>query len=202
MELTVKPEADYGRILVFREWDTFDFSSEAAIREYTESGDFLYRLLGKALEEDVESRILSLGPGAYTTSYHDFFTLEIGVYEKDRPERLLRQAWVYIPVTRPGQSNWVVVFEAFPGSRQEEGVGSRKVRQQVMNTFVVLPCYHQVEKGENLSVIAGRYEEDPDLAYEIAAYAPNQIHDPDRIWPGQQIEIPLGVLFRRVRHGF
>lgn len=202
MELTVKPEADYGRILVFREWDTFDFSSEAAIREYAESGDFLYRLLGKALEEDVENQILSLAPGTYTTPYHVFFALEIGLREKDRPEQLLRQAWVYIPVTRPGQSNWVVVFEAFPGSRQEEGVSSRKIRQQVMNTFVVLPCYHQVQKGENLSVIAGRYGEDPDLAYEIAAYAPNQIHDPDRIWPGQQIEIPLGVLFKRVRHGF
>ena len=66
----------------------------------------------------------------------------------------------------------------------------------------VLDIFYRAMKGENLSVIAGRYGEDPDLAYEIAAYAPNQIHDPDRIWPGQQIEIPLGVLFRRVHHEF
>ncbi len=202
VELTVDPEKDYGRILVFQEWNTFDFSSEAAIREYVESEDFLYRLLGQALEDDVKNRIISLNPGTFRTAYHDFFTVVVGIHPKDNPEKLLRQASVYIPVTRPEQYNWVVVFETFPGTRQEKGIGNQKVRQQVISTFVSLPYYHQVQKGENLSQIAMEYGEDPNLAYEIASYIPNQIQNPDRIWPGQQIEIPLGVLFRRVHHEF
>lgn len=145
VELTVEPEEDYGRILVFQEWKSFDFSSEAAIQKYVESEDFLYRLLGRALEEDVENQIICLDPGTCTTFYHDFVTVDVGIQDKEGSE-LLRQAWVYIPVVRPEQCNWVVVFETFPGTRQDAGVGSLMIR------------------------------------------------------PGQQIEIPLRVLFRRVHH--
>lgn len=199
VELTVGPEGDYGRILVFQEWKDYDFSSQEAIKEYMESGDFLYRLLGKALEEDVEEEIMSLNFRSHTTPYHNFFCVDVGICDKDRPERLLRQAFVYIPVTRPDQSNWVVAFESFPGARQD-GVGSRRMRERVISTFVVLPYYHRVRAGENLSLIAEAYGEDPDLAYEIAAWGPNHIRQPDLIWPGQEIQIPLRVLFRRIHH--
>ena len=200
MELTVAPEEDYGRIMVFREWDDFDFSSEENIKWYVESADFLYRLLGKALEEDVEDEIISLDPGSFTSLYHEFVQVDLGVYDKDHTERLLRQAAAYIPITRPDQPNWVVLFEWFPGSRQEEGVGNPQVRERVMSTFAVLPYYHRVKKGENLSVIAKTYGEDPELAYEIASYKPNGLRQPDLIRSGQEIQIPLRVLFRKIHH--
>ena len=69
-----------------------------------------------------------------------------------------------------------------------------------MSTFVVLPFYHKVEKGENLSVIAQFYGEDPDLAYEISSYPSNRLSHPDLIYPGQNIEIPLGVLFQKMHY--
>ncbi len=200
VELTVEPQEDYGRILVFQEWDTMDFSSEEAIEAYVESADFLYRLLGSALEEDVEHQIISFKKKSVTTFYHTFVAVEVGIYDFNRPERLLRQAEVYIPVTALDQSNWVVVFESFPGSRREEGVANAQVRERVISTFVALPYYHRVKKGENLSVIAEQYGEDPKLAIEIAAWGPNQIRQPDLIYPGQNIQIPLGVLFRRIHH--
>ena len=49
-------------------------------------------------------------------------------------------------------------------------------------------------------MIARYYGEDLDLAYEIAAYQPGLIPNPDRIYPEQEIEIPLGVLFRKVSY--
>lgn len=69
-----------------------------------------------------------------------------------------------------------------------------------MSTFVALPYRHRVKKGENLSMIAKYYGEDPDLAYEIAAYKWNHINQPDLIYPGKEIEIPLRVLFRKIHH--
>lgn len=143
----MEPQEDYGRILVFQEWDTMDFSSEEAIEAYVESADFLYRLLGSALEEDVEHQIISFKKKSVTTFYHTFVAVEVGIYDFNRPERLLRQAEVYIPVTALDQSNWVVVFESFPGSRREEGVANAQVRERVISTFVALPYYHRVKKG-------------------------------------------------------
>ncbi len=200
VELTVDPERDYGRILVFRERKAYDFSSAEAVREYMETGAFLYDLLGAALEQNVEDKVISIEKGSFTTLCHEFVCADIGIRDTDHPEQLLRQASVYIPVTKPYQSNWVVVFESFPGSRQAKGVANQEVRERVMSTFVVLPYCHQVKAGENLSVIAAYYGEEPDLAYEIAAYRPNHIRKPDLIYPGQEVEIPLRVFFRRVHH--
>lgn len=197
VNLTVDPREDYGRILVFKEWSIFDFSSKDAIGEYLDTEDFLCRLLGSALEEDVEREAVSLEKGEFTSFYHEFVSADVGIHSTDNPDQLLHQASVYIPVTDSRQSNWVIVFESFPGSRQEEGVANRQLRERVMSTFVSLPYYHRVEKGENLSVIARHYGEDLDLAYEIAAYQPGLIPNPDQIRPGQEIEIPLGVLFRK-----
>ena len=61
-------------------------------------------------------------------------------------------------------------------------------------------CSSDVEKGENLSIIAQQYGENPNLAYEIAAYKTNNIKQPDKIFPGQKIEIPLGILFKKEHH--
>ncbi len=199
VELNVDPLEDYGRIMVFQEWDTFDFSSRESIKAYIESADFLYRLLGTALEEDVEDEIIRFTTGSLTTLYHDFVSVDVGIMDIDLTEQL-RQAVVYIPVSQPGQDNWVVVFEYFPGSLQEKGVANPQVREQVISTFVALPFYHWVEEGENLWEIAEIYGEDPGLAYEIASYKTNHIPQPDKIYPGQRVEIPLGVLFRRHHH--
>lgn len=200
VNLTVDPRKDYGRILVFKEWSVFDFSSKDGIKEYVESKDFLYRLLGSALEEDMEDKIISFETGDFASFYHEFVCVEVEICGMDQTEQLLRQASVYIPVTDSRQSNWVVVFESFPGSMQEEGVANPLMRERVISSFVLLPYYHLVEKGENLSVIASYYGEDMDLAYEIADYQPKNIRKPDLIYPGQEIEIPLGVLFRKIHY--
>ncbi len=200
VNLTFAPENDYGRILVFQEWDNCDFSTKKAITDYVESGVFLYRLLGTALEMDVKKAITSLDIGSFTSDYHEFVCVDIGLYDQDDPTCLLRQAAAYIPVTDTSHSNWVILFEAFPESRQKKGIFNRQVQKRVMSTFVVLPFYHEVKKGENLSVIAQYYGEDPDLAYEIDNYPSNHISDPDLIYPKQKIEIPLGVLFQKMHH--
>ena len=200
VNLTVDPRKDYGRILVFKEWSIFDFSSKDTIMEYLDTKDFLYRLLGHALEENVEDQVISLEKGEHRSFYHKFVSVDVGIHDPDNPEVLLRQAWVYIPVTDSRQSNWVIVFESFPGSKEEEGVANRQLRERVISTFVALPYYHKVEKGENLSLIARHYGEELDLAYEIAAYQPGLIPNPDQIYPGQEIEIPLGVLFRKISY--
>ena len=165
-----------------------------------ESGVFLYRLLGTALEMDVKKEITSLDIGSFTSDYHEFVCVDIGLYDQDDPTCLLRQAAAYIPVTDKSHSNWVILFESFPESRQKKGIFNRQVQKRVMSTFVVLPFYHEVKKGENLSVIAQYYGEDPDLAYEIDNYPSNHISDPDLIYPKQKIEIPLGVLFQKMHH--
>ncbi len=200
VELSVNPEEDYGRILVFQEWKTHDFSSAEAIKEYMYTSDFLYSLLGTALEQNVRDEIIRIDKEVYTTPYHEFVRAEIGILDQDQPERLLRQASVYIPVTRSYQDNWIVVFESFPGSKEREGVSNAQVRERIMSTFVALPYRHRVKKGENLSMIAKYYGEEPDLAYEIAAYKWNHINQPDLIYPGKEIEIPLRVLFRKIHH--
>lgn len=200
IDLTVDPKDDYGRILVFEEWDEIDFSSADAIEEYVESEDFLYRLLGEALEEDMEQKIISFEKGSFTSEYHEFVCVDVALCDYDNPEKVSRQAAVYIPITKPYNKNWVVVFETFPGSKQKENVYNSQVRERIMKTFVSLPYYHEVEKGENLSIIAQQYGENPNLAYEIAAYKTNNIKQPDKIFPGQKIEIPLGILFKKEHH--
>lgn len=200
VDLRVNPLEDYGRIMVFQEWDVFDFSSKEAIKEYVESGSFLYRLLGTALEEEVEERIIQFTTSSFSTIYHDFVTVQVKIWDADQTEHLLRQATVYIPVPQPEQDNWVVVFESFPGSRKEDGVANSQVQKQVMSTFVALPFYHEVTAGETLSAIAELYGESCGLAYDIAKYWPNHISRPDWIYPKQRIEIPLGVLFQRRHH--
>lgn len=200
VNLTFAPENDLGRILVFQEWDNCDFSSEKSIKEYVESRVFLYRLLGTALEMDVKKEIISLDTRSFTSDYHKFVCVDVGLHDRDDPTCLLRQATAYIPVTDRSHSNWVVLFESFPESRQKEGMSNRQVQERVMSTFVVLPFYHEVAKGENLSVIARSYGEDPDLAYEISSYPSNRLFHPDLIYPGQNIEIPLGVLFQKMHY--
>ncbi len=200
VELTLEPEKDYGRILVFHEWKANDFSSKESIKAYVESADFLYRLLGAAMEEDVKSQIIAFHTKPFNNQYHEFVCVEVELCDKDDPHKILRQAAVYIPITKPYNENWVIVFETFPGSRQRENVYYAPVRERIMSTFVALPYYHQVKEGENLSRIAQYYGEDPDLAYEIASYWTNHIRKPDLIYPGQKLEIPLSVLFKRVHH--
>lgn len=54
-----------------------------------------------------------------------------------------------------------------------------------------------VREGDTLAAISRAYTGQTDDFEEIAAYPTNQIADPDMIYPGQKIEIPLGLRYHK-----
>lgn len=173
---------DFGRILLRQEWQDVDFSSPEAIVNYVESGG-TERLTKLALGETG-----SWSDGTrYRTEFHEFLRFE-GSFDR-------RQVTLYIPVTAEGQSNWVILFEAFEGS--ERGGNVYEMQEQIVRTFTLFPYYCVVREGDTLAAISRAYTGETDYYEEIASYPTNQIADPDMIYPGQKIEIPLGLRYHK-----
>ena len=177
-------QEDYGRILLLREWQDVDFSSPEAIVSYMESKE-VERMTKQALGEGGSWS----GGTRYQTEFHEFLRFE-GNYDR-------RQVTLYIPITAEGQSNWLILFETFEGSEVEENAYA--IQERVMRTFTLFPYYCVVREGDTLAAISRRYTDQTDHYEEIAAYPTNQISNPDMIYPGQKIEIPLGLRYQK-RH--
>lgn len=177
-------QEDHGRILLLQEWQDVDFSSPEAIVSYMENGG-AERLTKSALGEDA-----SWSAGTrYRTEFHEFLRFE-GNYD-------MRQVALYIPITAEEQSNWLILFETFEGSEVVENAYA--IQEQVMRTFTLFPYYCVVQEGDTLAAISRSYTGQADYYEEIAAYPTNQISNPDMIYPGQKIEIPLGLRYKK-RH--
>ena len=189
IQVSCDPSEDYGRVMVYQEWDDVDFTSGQSIWDYASSG-LMDLLLAPALGGKASWKAAD-----YKTEYHDFVRLE-GTLEN-------RRATVYIPILTPegraaGNKNWVILFESFKGTKEADN--AYDIQEKMIKTFIVLPYYHQVREGENLSLIAERYTQERDNAYAIAEYGANRIENPELIHPGQRIEIPLGLLFQKTHY--
>lgn len=177
---------DHGRVYVFQEWADEDFSTREAISEYMESGK-AERLLEPILGDGG-------GPWSgieYSTDYHDFMCFE-GKYEK-------RRVTIYIPITSNNSKNWLILFETSAGTDVAEN--AYNLQQHMMESFILQPYYYEVKKGDTLYAISDKYTGNPDNYMEIAAFKFNRVGthpmDPDLIYPGQKIGIPLNLLFNR-----
>ena len=159
-----------------------DFSSPEAIVSYVESGGT------ECLTKQALGESASWSDGTrYWTEFHEFLRFE-GNYDR-------RQVTLYIPITAEGQSNWLIMFETFEGSEMEGN--AYEIQEQVMRTFTLFPYYHVVKEGDTLAAISRAYTGQTDDYEEIAAYPTNQIADPDMIYPGQKVEISLGLRYQK-----
>lgn len=172
---------DYGRILLRQEWQDVDFSSAEAIVRYMEDGG-AERLTDTMLGESGSWS----GGTRYQTKFHEFLRFE-GEFEG-------RQVTLYIPITAAEQSKWILLFETFEGSEVEDNAYA--IQERVIGTFTLFPYYHVVRSGDTLAAISRSYTGHTDSYEEIAAYPTNGIADPDKIYPGQKIEIPLGLRYQ------
>lgn len=177
----VKASEDHGRVYAFMEWPDEDFSNPEAIKKYVKSGK------ADRLMESVLGKGKILTGSEYSTGYHDFLRFE-GEYAK-------RRVALYIPVTPDYNSNWLLLFETFDGTQVKEN--AYDMQKRMIDTFNLQPYYHEVKRGDTLSAIAKMYTDHPAYADRIAGFEDNHIPNPDRIYPGQKIEIPLDLSFEK-----
>lgn len=185
VQVKVKASEDHGRVLVFEEWADQDFSTRESIRDYVESGN------ADHLIEPVLGEGGAWTCSEYSTEYHDFLRFE-GSFDK-------RRAAFYIPVTPDSNENWVILFESSDQTKVEEN--AYDMQERIIKTFILQPYYYVVKKRDTLSGISKKYTDHPDNYLKIAEYKPNhrgiRMMNPNRIYPGQRIVIPLDLLFQK-----
>ncbi|WP_267245626.1 Gmad2 immunoglobulin-like domain-containing protein [Streptomyces sp. PR69] len=80
----------------------------------------------------------------------------------------------------------------------EDGSEINTVTVPVLYGPRIVPGYigyreHTVARGETLSAISAMHYGDPTLYQRIVRANPSQISDPDLIFPGQVLRVPIGV---------
>lgn len=183
--VTVERKDDYGRIMLFHEWDRVDFSTLESVGSYVKANK-METLLEPVLGETVTWHKQE----SYKTEYHDYLRL-VGETGK-------RNVALYIPITPEYNENWIFFFESFKGTKQAGNAYG--IQERVMNTVALLPYYHTVSAGEDLSAIAAAYTGDPANAAGLASYKTNQGLSGGQVQAGDRVEIPLGMIFKKTHH--
>lgn len=137
------------------------------------------------------------------------FVKDIGEKLFDRKEKAAERIKERIETNNPGMSkvdvkydDGVVTLSGEAKSREalEKAVlmaGNVKGVEEVKTTGIDLPAanerveYYTIERGDTLSKIAKRYYGDPMKYPRIFEANREVIKDPDLIYPGQKIRIPL-----------
>ncbi len=89
-----------------------------------------------------------------------------------------------------------VFIEIFETSAQDGSEINKVIVPVILGTRIV-PDYigyreHVVKKGDTLSAIARKHYGQPNLYPRIVRANPTQISDPDLIFPGQVLKVPIG----------
>lgn len=133
--------------------------------------------------------------GAAGSMQSDYHTFE---YVKGETE--LRNISVYMPQMKNGDEFvYLLLFEEFKDS--EEPRSLYKTGDEMVDTFVMLPYWHQCGRGDTLERISRRYAGSSRYVRELCEDPLNQIANPNLIREGEHIEIPLNILLRREVYG-
>lgn len=181
MEIPEIREADRGRfyLLFLRRAAGEEDSLEELLKQ-----ERVNARLAPILREDV----LWEETGSHQSDYHKF--------EYAKGETGLRYTSVYMPqMERDENFVYLLVFEEFKDSEVSQSL--YKMREQMVDTFVMLPYRYQCRKGDTLERISRLYTGSGKHVLDLCNNPLNQITDPDLILEDAYIEIPLDLLLER-----